>query len=133
MGATIIDVGIYNLLKRPAAGWRRIPANMVSVSAGLTFNFFANWLLVFHPAGNELAGDGREASCDHFFFCLHPPERGDSPRHPSLAVASEAGVRGGLEQKFSEDFVSRNTAKAMAIGVGLVWNFCWYKFFVFAG
>ena len=55
MGATIIDVGIYNLLKRPAAGWRRIPANMVSVSAGLTFNCFANWLLVLHPARKRTA------------------------------------------------------------------------------
>ena len=53
VGATIIDVGIYNLLTRPAVGWRRIPASSLSVAAGMVFNFFANWLMGFRPSGNH--------------------------------------------------------------------------------
>jgi hypothetical protein len=29
------------------------------------------------------------------------------------------------------DFVERNTAKAIAIGAGLLWNYFGYKYFVF--
>jgi putative flippase GtrA len=53
IGATIIDVGIFNLLTRAAVGWRRIPANIVSVAVGKDFNFFANWQLFFRPAGQD--------------------------------------------------------------------------------
>ena len=35
-------------------------------------------------------------------------------------------------QRFLKDPVfSRNTAKILAVGVGMMWNFCWYKWFVF--
>ena len=32
----------------------------------------------------------------------------------------------------NEDAVSRNTCKVLAVLAGLVWNFCWYKYFVYA-
>ena len=37
-----------------------------------------------------------------------------------------------LERWFDEDVVPRNTCKGLAFSVGLVWNFCFYKFFVYA-
>lgn len=137
IGATIIDVGIYNLLTRPAIGWRRIPANIVSVTAGMTFNFFANWLLVFHPAGNDwLAMTGKYLIVTTFSaFVLQNLMIHLATNHWLLPtrLASTAVRHCGLEQRFPAEFVSRNTAKALAIGAGLIWNFCWYKFFVFAG
>ena len=136
VGATIIDVGIYNLLTRPAVGWRRIPASSLSVAAGMVFNFFANWLLVFHPGANDWLVMAAKYLVTTSFsaFILQNVVIHVATRHwlwPAR-LASAAICHCGLEQKFSEDFVSRNTAKAMAIGVGLVWNFSWYKFFVFA-
>ena len=32
---TVVDFGIFNLLTRPATGWRRIPANLVSVTVAM--------------------------------------------------------------------------------------------------
>ena len=37
-----------------------------------------------------------------------------------------------IEQWLDEDVVSRNSCKDLAVSVGLVWNFCFYKFFVYA-
>ncbi len=37
-----------------------------------------------------------------------------------------------LERCLDDDVVSRNTCKGLAASVGLVWNFCFYKFFVHA-
>jgi len=38
----------------------------------------------------------------------------------------------GPNRPVNEDLISRNTCKALAVTAGLVWNFCWYKFFVYA-
>ena len=37
-----------------------------------------------------------------------------------------------LDLWLDEDGVSRNTCKGLAVSVGLVWNFWFYKFFVYA-
>jgi putative flippase GtrA len=50
---TVIDFAVFNLLTRPAVGWRRVPANTVSVALAMAWSFLANWLLVFQPAGQE--------------------------------------------------------------------------------
>ena len=37
-----------------------------------------------------------------------------------------------LDHRLNDDMIARNTCKALAVSAGLVWNFCWYKFFVYA-
>ena len=53
---TAVDFGVFNLLTRPAAGWRRIPANIVSVAVAMAWAFLANWFIVFHPDGQDWLG-----------------------------------------------------------------------------
>ena len=53
VATTVVDLAVFNLLTRPAAGWRRIPANTVSVSAAMVWSFLANWFIVFHPDGQD--------------------------------------------------------------------------------
>src|SRR4029079_8274368 len=50
---TAVDFVVFNLLTRPAVGWRRIPANIVSVTVAMTWSFLANWFIVFRPDGQE--------------------------------------------------------------------------------
>ena len=38
---TVVDFAIFNLLTRPAVGWRRIPANIVSVTVAMAWSFLA--------------------------------------------------------------------------------------------
>ena len=134
--ATVIDFGIFNLLTRPVVGWRRIPANIVSVAAAMTWSFFANWFIVFHPQGDEwLVRAGRFLVTTAFSaFVLQNvilylttyvwkwPSR--------FAVFVVGKLR--LSHRMNDDMVARNTCKALAVSAGLVWNFCWYKFFVYA-
>ena len=132
---TVIDVGIYNLLTRPSVGWRRIPASSLSVSGGMVFNFFANWLMVFRPSGNHWLGmAGRYLVITSVSaFILQNLVIYLTTRHwllpASMAIKTVRIVR--LQHRFDDDFVSRNTSKAVAIATGMVWNFCWYKYFVY--
>ncbi len=133
---TIVDFGTFNLLTRPAVGWRRIPANSVSVAMAMVWSFLANWFIVFHPGGHEwLERAGRFLATTFFsafvlqnvilYFTTYVwkwPGR--------FAVSVVGKLR--LNHRFNDDMVSRNICKALAVSAGLIWNFCWYKFFVYA-
>jgi hypothetical protein len=47
---------------------------------------------------------------------------------PWTGATAGCGFSAGLD----EDVIVRNTSKGLAVSVGLVWNFCFYKFFVYA-
>jgi putative flippase GtrA len=133
---TLIDFTIYNLLTRPSLGWRRIPANILSVTAAMIWSFLANWLIVFQPTGQDWLGRaGRFVATTAFsayilqnlvlYFTTNVWK--EPVRVTILAVHSMR-----LDKKLNDDVVSRNTCKAIAVSFGLIWNFCWYKFFVYS-
>ena len=133
---TVIDFGVFNVLTRPAMGWRRIPANIVSVTAAMTWSFLANWFIVFHPTGDEwLVRGGRFLVTTAFsafvlqnvilYFTTYVW------RWPSRFAMLVVGKL-HLTHRLNDDMVARNTCKALAVSAGLIWNFCWYKFFVYA-
>lgn len=133
---TAVDFVIFNLLTRRSVGWRRIPANLVSVATAMTWSFFANWFIVFHPDGHEWAQRaGRFLVTTAFsafvlqnavlYFTTYT-WKGPS----NLALSLLRNLR--LDGRLNDDVISRNTCKALAVSAGLVWNFFWYKFFVYA-
>jgi putative flippase GtrA len=136
LATTVIDFFLFNLLTRPVVGWARIPANFVSVSAAMTWSFLANWLLVFHPAGQDWIGRaGRFLAVTAFSafvlqnLVLYLTTRlWTGPVRAAWFLARQAG----LDRRFTEDAIARNTCKALAVTLGLIWNFCWYKFFVYS-
>ena len=133
---TMVDFGVFNLLTRPAAGWKRIPANIVSVATAMAWSFLANWLVVFNPDGHDwLARAGRFLLVTAFsafvlqnliLYLTTYVWKGPV----NFALLLVRNLR--LKRQLNEDMVSRNTCKALAVSAGLVWNFCWYKFFVYA-
>jgi putative flippase GtrA len=135
VGTTLVDFGVFNLLTRRSIGWRRIPANIVSVTVAMTWSFLANWFIVFHPDGDawlERAGRFLVTTTFSAFVLqnavLHVTSvHWKGPANLAFLVVRNVGLAGRL----SEDLVSRNTGKALAVSTGLVWNFCWYKFFVY--
>jgi len=136
VATTVIDFAIFNLLTRPSVGWRRIPANLVSVSAAMIWSFLANWFIVFLPEGNFwLARAGRFLVITAFSaFVLQnvvlylTTAVWKGPVNAVLFV----GRKLPFKRSLNEDLISRNTCKALAVMAGLTWNFCWYKFFVYA-
>jgi putative flippase GtrA len=134
--ATAIDFGIFNLLTGHALRWRRIPANLVSVSIAMAWSFLANWFIVFHPNGQEwLVRAGRFLATTAFSaFVLQNLVLYLTTyvwKGPSLAALALAR-RLRPSHRWNEDMISRNTCKALAVSAGLIWNFFWYKFFVYA-
>ena len=133
---TAVDFGIFNLLSRPAVGWRRIPANIVSVTIAMAWSFLANWLIVFEPAGQDWLGRaGRFLVTTAFSaFVLQnvilyvTTYVWKGPVKVALFLVRKLR----LNHRLKDDTVSRNTCKSLAVSVGLIWNFCWYKFFVYA-
>jgi len=133
---TAVDFAIFNLLTRPAAGWRRIPANIVSVSIAMAWAFLANWFIVFHPDGQDwLSRAGRFLVTTAFSaFVLQnvilylTTYVWKWPVNAALLVVRQLR----LSHRVNDDTISRNTCKALAVSAGLIWNFCWYKFFVYA-
>jgi len=133
---TAVDFGIFNLLTRPAVGWRRIPANIVSVSIAMAWAFLANWLVVFQSDGQDWLGRaGRFLVTTAFsafvlqnvvlYFTTYVWK---GPVRVALFFVRKLR----LNHRLDDDLCSRNTCKLMAVSAGLVWNFCWYKFFVYA-
>ena len=133
---TVVDFAIFNLLTRPAVGWRRIPANLVSVAIAMAWSFGANWFIVFHPGGHDwLERSGRfllttvfsafvlQNLVLHFTTCVWK-----GPVHVALAVVRKLR----LHHRLNDDTISRNTCKGLAVSAGLIWNFCFYKFFVYS-
>ena len=132
---TAVDFGIFNLLTRPAVGWRRIPANLVSVTVAMAWSFLANWFIVFHPDGDDwLERSGRFLATTIFSaFVLQNAVlyvttfAWKGPVNVALFVVDKLRLKPWL----NDDTVSRNTCKTLAVVAGLIWNFLWYKFFVY--
>jgi putative flippase GtrA len=133
---TAVDFGIYNLLTRRAVGWSRIPANLVSVAIAMTWAFLANWFIVFHPDGHDwlpragrfLVTTGFSAFVLQNLVLYITTYVWKGPVNSVLFVVRRMRAR----HQVNEDVWSRNICKALAVAVGLIWNFCWYKFFVYA-
>lgn len=133
---TVIDFAVFNLLTGRVLRWRRIPANVVSVSVAMVWSFLANWVLVFQPdgdawldrAGRFLATTAVSAFVLQNVILYLTTEIWKWPVNVTLRIVR----RFQLLQAVDEDVIARNTCKVMAVTAGLIWNFLWYKFFVYA-
>jgi putative flippase GtrA len=133
---TMVDFTIFNLLTRRGVGWPRIPANIVSVATAMAWQFLANWFLVFHPAGFDWLGRaGRFLITTAFSAFVLQNVILYVTTHLWKTPASLAILlirKLFLKHPVDDDVIARNMCKALAVCGGLVWNFCWYKFFVYA-
>jgi len=133
---TVLDFAVFNLLTGRRLQWGRIPANVVSVSVAMVWAFLANWFLVFHPDGDawlERAGRFLVTTAFSAFVLQNvvlyiTTYLWTWPTKFGLQLARKFSV----SQPFNDDVIGRNICKVMAVSAGLVWNFLWYKFFVYA-
>jgi hypothetical protein len=102
----------------------------------MTWSFLANWFIVFRPAGEDwLSRAGRFLVTTAFSaFILQnvilylTTSVWKTPARLALLMIRKLPGNGRL----TDDAIIRNSRKAFAVTVGLIWNFCWYKFFVYA-
>ena len=136
VSTTLVDFSIFNLLTRRSVGWKPIPANVVSVTLAMTWAFLANWFVVFNPDGNqwlERAGKFLITTAFSAFVLQNVVLYFTTSvwRWPASLTVSLVHYL-PLKRPLSDHFIRRNACKIMAVGTGMIWNFCWYKFFVYA-
>jgi hypothetical protein len=102
----------------------------------MAWSFLANWFIVFHPDGHdwlERAGRFLMTTIFSAFVLQNVVLYFTSYVWKGAVNAALFGVRKlRLNHWLNDDMVSRNTCKTLAVSAGLIWNFCWYKFFVYA-
>ncbi len=132
---TLVDFTVYNLLTRRPLHWPRIRANCVSVSAAICFSFTVNLLFVFQPEVYQVGSRAVKFLAVTLFsayglqnLVIYLTGRvWLAPVNAALWLAR----RNRFTRTLEEDLIKRNTVKALAVSTGLVWNFLWYRYFVF--
>lgn len=115
--------------------WNRYAANICSTSAALTVSLLANRGLVFRPEDFEFEqGIARFLSVtlisawgvqNLMLWILSKWRTGDAILLRLVACAPEFGGKTSLL------FNGLGHHKLAAIAAGLIWNFCWYRWWVF--
>ena len=128
---TALDFVIYNLLTRKIP---RIPANICSTSVAMAFSFAANFF-VFQPRTFDAPGQATKFVIvtaislyviqNLVIFLTTNVWQQPTKWTNSLAQKSQ------LPRQWRESFVSKNTVKLLATGCSLVWNFLWYRYYVY--
>ena len=129
---TLIDFTIYNVLSSKV-GLTLVQSNIVSTTFAMCFSFLANKHIVFK---NEKGSSAKQVVL--FFavtaFGLYVLQTGTiklltdvwlAPVALGLAAAHSLGITG------HDQFLIKNTAKAIATLVSLTWNYIMYKKVVF--
>ena len=133
---TSLDFGVYNLLTREPAKLSRIQANCVSTTIAMAVSFTANLVFVFHPKHVHGWERGLKFVAITAFssYVLQSAVIYFTSFVWLVPVRSAKWLSGLLfptEWGLGNDFVPKNTVKALAVLAGLVWNFLWYRYFVF--
>jgi putative flippase GtrA len=128
---TAIDFIIYNLLTKKIA---RIPANICSTSIAMTFSFTANFF-VFQPstlnapdqATKFIIVTATSLYLIQILVIYFTTSIWTRPSKTAYTLIKKFSVT----KKWNESFISKNTVKLIATGCSLVWNFLWYRFYVY--
>jgi putative flippase GtrA len=133
---TLVDVGLYNLLSGPRVQFNRITANVISVTFGMLLGFTLHFALVFRPAETQViwrivkyvitVGVSVYGVQNLVIHCLSQNWR--LPVHMAQVMARNLG----LTSRCSEEMIDRLTGKVIAVLAGMIWNYVWFKFFVYA-
>jgi putative flippase GtrA len=133
---TFIDVGLFNRLTRHPALLSGVPASLVSTTAGMVFGFTMHFAFVFQPEHPDLLVRMFSFMWVNLVSCyiIQSSVILAATRH-SPRIIRRSGqfiCQNAWAGKLDTDFVERNLVKGLAVLAGLTWNFCWYKFYVFA-
>lgn len=132
---TLIDFVLFNIFSSSRVGYTLIQANLISTTCAMIFSYVANRSFVFRTKGRAT---WKQAVI--FFavtaFGLYVLQNETinlltkwwvSPLHLAASIVHLIG----LSKIFSDGFVIKNGAKAVATLVSLTWNYFTYKKWVF--
>lgn len=133
---TLIDFAIYNVLARPPFRLSRIKSNLVSTTMAMGFSFTVNLVFVFSPLHTML-----QSRVPKFFVVTLISLYGLQTAVIYLLsqvytvparLALKCARRFHFTQSVPDDLIVRNAVKLFATIASLIWNFVWYKYYVYA-
>jgi putative flippase GtrA len=131
-----LDWGLFNFFTGQRCGWGRVKASVISTSCAMVWSFSANSFLVFHPGDPAAVVRMLKfllVTCFSGWVLQSCMVRGTGAlvvgRFERVALTLR---RIPFARTVSGEAVERNLAKVAAIAAGYVWNFCWYRHWVYA-
>ena len=130
---TVVDFLAINALSRRPFQWRRIPANIGSTTAAMANSYVINSLVVFDGGQAVIPELGRFLGVtlvsaygvqSAVIYLL-------SYVWPQPVSLLEVLVRRCGMTRLESETIQRNLVKVAAVGVGILWNFFFYKYFAF--
>ncbi|MCP5528328.1 MAG: GtrA family protein [Verrucomicrobiales bacterium] len=132
---TGLDFLVYNLLARRPPGWSRVAASLVSCTIAMGFSFTVNGRYVFDAGGDWIwrAVKFLLVTATSSYLLQSLVIHALSHRWTAPVRWAQSAAASLPPSRLTEtDVVARNFVKAVAVGVGLLWNFAWYRGWVFA-
>lgn len=137
VAATAVDFLGYNAFLRYIGKDERVAASICSVTFAMGASFLLNRFWVFsnlHLEGWPIAAFLAVTFTSAYgiqSIVIYGLSRGSGIRLSSRFIAALSELLGISERQIA-DVMERNAIKLAAVGAGLIWNFSWYRWFVFA-
>lgn len=134
--ATSVDFALYNTFLRYVGKNERVLASVFSVTFAMSVSFLLNRFWVFsnlHPEGWPIVAFLAVTFTSAYgiqSIVIYTLSKGFRLRFPER-MAQLLGERLRMSPEQTGDLVERNAIKLAAIAMGLVWNFSWYRWYVF--
>ena len=132
---TLVDFLYYNVLSPQPGIWPKLRANCISTTIGMAVSYTLNGMLVFSAPGGLSIDQVPKFLVVTCFSCyvlqnliILSFTRASIIRACVMRLLMSFG--GGCKS-LSEDMLSKNAAKAFGVLCGLLWNFFWYKYYVY--
>ena len=132
---TVLDFAVYNALTSRKVQWSRVRANIVSTTVAMMFSFTLNLLWVFNP-DHRLVPDRAWKFIVVTALALYGVQTViiwlGSRVWPTPIFALSSRYAGFLPERLrNPEVLNRNLVKLLATGASLLWNYLWYRFYVF--
>jgi putative flippase GtrA len=132
---TAIDIAVFNWLSRAPFGFSRVHASIASTTLAMSFSLFGNGFFVFdgsRPQWMTCVTRFVPATVFSAYIVQTLVIAGLSNQYrPSIERAQRLFAPFPLLRSLSNEFVSRNFVKVVAVFAGLFCNYLAYKYFVF--
>jgi putative flippase GtrA len=132
---TSIDFIVFNALTSQRIRLPLIPANCVSTAVAMTFSFLVNGCFVFSSA-SQLTIHHAVRYLLVTSFSSFVLQNGviyglDFARQRTARFARIVVEVWSARPPFTVHWLQKNVIKAIAVIVGLIWNFFWFRHFVY--
>jgi putative flippase GtrA len=130
---TLADVALYQFLTARQQRFGRIRANILSTTVGMMLGFSLHFILVFRPQVPQiparLLGYLLTVGCSVYIVQNVVIHLLAGRFRFSLPISIQ---RSGNTLDFSADSTDRLAGKCVAAAVGMIWNFLFFKWVVYA-